>query len=518
MNSQILASALACLIAASALPFASAQDFIIFEGEGNWNDDDRWDLGVPGDGSIAVINGDCTITEDTATQNSLNPRHVIIGEFEEGTLRVTGGTLSGAHGGGGGQGIHVGVGDGGVGTLIIEQGAAFRSQGGGMVVRIGDEDGGEGTVIVGGELLNYKFFEIINGTLEMLPTGVNAKFNEANPSFIGPDGTLSFVIDGPNVGPLKRADGTAGLQVDIDSDADLQITLGGDFSIGDSWTLMEYSVLSGEFGQGTNFTNEQGYTFSVDYGSGNDSSLVLTLTSDEERPNVTSFTATPAAASSGEAVTLTWDVDKFTTLSISNGVGDVTASGAQGSVVVNPTETTTYTLTVDFDDVIVTQDVTVVVDALPEVLAFAAAPDVVAPGSGATLTWNTAGATDVSIAPGIGAVGATGSMSVMPTETTTYTLTATNSTGEVTADAIVTVDAIAASLIRQYDAGAEGQTDGAWLDSIAFRNYDMKNMELVDITEETSNTTLTKAFRILGSTNDTGGDNGDGFPSGGRFV
>ena len=511
MNSltrSLLLSAAAAIFLFQSGSVLIAQD-TIFEGEGNWNDDSLWDFGIPGDGSTAIVNGNCTITEDTAPQNSLNPSEIVIGDGTEGFLRVSGGTLSGAHGGS--RGIHVGRGDGGVGSLVIDQGASFRSQGGGMVVRIGDLDGGQGTVVVSGELLNFKFFELLNGTLEMMPTGVNAKFNQNDTlSVIGEDGTLSYVIDGTSVGPLKKADGTGGLVLDIEDGANLKITLGGDFKVGDSWTLMTYSELSGQFTQGETFTNQQGYTFTLDYGSGANSDMILTLTSEEGRPTISEFSATPSAAGSGDPVTLAWNVDKFTTLAIS-GVGDVTAMGAQGSVVVNPTETTTYTLTVDFDDVIVTQDLTVVVDALPVINSLTVAPTVTSPGQEATLSWNTAGATEITLAPGIGAVDAAGSMMVSPTETTTYLLTAKNTTGEVIEEVTLTVDAIAASLIRSYDAAGEGQTDGGWLDSILFRNYDMKNMELVTI-GESPNTNLTKAYQILSSTNDTGGDNGDGFP------
>jgi hypothetical protein len=345
----------------------------------------------------------------------------------------------------------------------------------------------------------------------MMPTGVNAKFNQNDTlSVIGPEGTLSFVTDGPNVGPLKKADGTGGLVLDIEDGANLKITLGGDFNVGDSWTLMSYSELSGQFSQKENFTNEQGYTFAVDYGAGANSDMVITLISEDERPTIAEFSATPSAVSSGEAVALAWNVNKFTTLNISS-VGDVTAMGAQGSMVVNPTETTSYTFTVDFDDVIVTQEVTVVVDALPVINALTVAPPITAPGQDATITWNTAGASEVTITPGIGAVESLGTATVSPTETTTYLITAKNATGEVTEEVTLTVDAIAASRIRSYHAAGEGQTDGGWLDSVAFRNYDMKNMELV-LAKESPNTSLTMAYQILGSTNDTGGDNGDGFP------
>jgi len=74
---------------------------LIFTGEGNWSDEDRWDVAIPGDGDIAVINGDAVISEDIASQNSLAPGRFEIGTSTTGNLTVAGGTLSGAHGGGG---------------------------------------------------------------------------------------------------------------------------------------------------------------------------------------------------------------------------------------------------------------------------------------------------------------------------------------------------------------------------------------------------------------------------------
>ncbi|MGY8690878.1 MAG: hypothetical protein ACKVHP_24460, partial [Verrucomicrobiales bacterium] len=69
-----------------------------FTGDGNWTDADLWDDGVPADNSSAIVNGNAVITEDIAAQNSQNPSRVDVGNGAVGSLTVSGGTLSGAHG------------------------------------------------------------------------------------------------------------------------------------------------------------------------------------------------------------------------------------------------------------------------------------------------------------------------------------------------------------------------------------------------------------------------------------
>ena len=61
-------------------------------------------------------------------------------------------------------------------------------------------------------------------------------------------------------------------------------------------------------------------------------------------------------------------------------------------------------------------------------------PPTIDRGQSATLTWNTANATTVSIDHGIGVVAASGAITVSPTLTTFYTLTATGTTGAVIGD------------------------------------------------------------------------------------
>lgn len=69
-----------------------------------------------------------------------------------------------------------------------------------------------------------------------------------------------------------------------------------------------------------------------------------------------------------------------------------------------------------------------------------ASPDTVDKGQSTTLTWQTTNATDVSIDNGVGAVQASGSQQVSPTDSTTYTLTAKGEGGSQTATARVTVN------------------------------------------------------------------------------
>ncbi len=75
------------------------------------------------------------------------------------------------------------------------------------------------------------------------------------------------------------------------------------------------------------------------------------------------------------------------------------------------------------------------------VIQFSADPSAIERGNAATLNWTVSDATDISIAPGVGAVSARGSRQVFPTDTTTYTLTAKGPGGTETATATVNVTA-----------------------------------------------------------------------------
>src|SRR5467141_1643148 len=70
-----------------------------------------------------------------------------------------------------------------------------------------------------------------------------------------------------------------------------------------------------------------------------------------------------------------------------------------------------------------------------------ASPTSVNKGESATLSWNSTDATQLSIAPDVGAVTAQGSTKVTPSDTTTYTITASGPGGSASATATVSVNA-----------------------------------------------------------------------------
>jgi hypothetical protein len=74
----------------------------------------------------------------------------------------------------------------------------------------------------------------------------------------------------------------------------------------------------------------------------------------------------------------------------------------------------------------------------PIITSFEANPAIIEPGGTSMLSWNVVNATSLSIAPGIGTVTGTNKQ-VSPTVTTKYTLTASNSAGNTTAELWVTV-------------------------------------------------------------------------------
>jgi hypothetical protein len=155
-------------------------------------------------------------------------------------------------------------------------------------------------------------------------------------------------------------------------------------------------------------------------------------------PNISSFTAGPSSISSGSSSILAWSTSGATSLSIDQGIGTVTGVTSR---VVTPSGTTTYTLTATNGSGSVTQSVTVTVTtaALPVITSLTASPSSIYPKQSSMLSWNTSGATSLSIDQGVGMVTGTTSKSVTPSSTTIYTLTATNSNGSVTAKTTVTI-------------------------------------------------------------------------------
>ena len=75
----------------------------------------------------------------------------------------------------------------------------------------------------------------------------------------------------------------------------------------------------------------------------------------------------------------------------------------------------------------------------PPSASIGASPSSIILGNSSTLFWSTSGVTSASISPGIGGVSTSGSRTVSPSSTTTYTLTASGPRGTVTRQTTVTV-------------------------------------------------------------------------------
>jgi hypothetical protein len=99
---------------------------------------------------------------------------------------------------------------------------------------------------------------------------------------------------------------------------------------------------------------------------------------------------------------------------------------------------------------------------MPAITAFAADPANISAGAGSTLSWQSAGATSITITPGnFTSNAANGSMNVNPTATTTYILTASNASGSITSTATVTVNTAGKPTISSFGASPSGITPGA---------------------------------------------------------
>ncbi len=147
-------------------------------------------------------------------------------------------------------------------------------------------------------------------------------------------------------------------------------------------------------------------------------------------PNIASFSASATTITAGTAITLNWGaVTGAESAEIDQGIGGVETPGSR---VVNPTTTTTYTLTAKCGANVRTAKVTITVNpapvacsGMPVITMFSAANTSIKAGTSTTLNWGlVSNADSVEINQGIGGVATPGSASISPITNTTYILTA----------------------------------------------------------------------------------------------
>jgi len=171
-------------------------------------------------------------------------------------------------------------------------------------------------------------------------------------------------------------------------------------------------------------------------------SVTVVVTATSLRPTAT-FTASASLVKFGEVVTLGWEVKNDITSVNLEGVGFMTKSGAY---VIAPATTTTYTLTVVGPGGTTVEQVTVVViqpPVKPKIASFTTSVSSITAGAGESvkLSWEVLNNPTSVTLSGIGSVATSGSFTVTPTQTTTYTLIAIGSGGTVQQDVQVFVTA-----------------------------------------------------------------------------
>ncbi len=152
--------------------------------------------------------------------------------------------------------------------------------------------------------------------------------------------------------------------------------------------------------------------------------------------------ASPATVARGQFTTISWSAPNATSVTISPDPRDSEETGPlapSGTLFTVPASTTTYVLTATTaSGATASQPVTVAVSAAT--VDFNAGPPSIAPGTSTTLQWNAQNIRSFQI-DGVGTFDSpTGSVTVSPSATTTYTATATDIAGVQTHhSAIVTV-------------------------------------------------------------------------------
>jgi len=181
--------------------------------------------------------------------------------------------------------------------------------------------------------------------------------------------------------------------------------------------------------------------------------------------SINSFTASPTSITSGGSSVLNWSIDGCLSAVISQSVGSVNIYG--GSKQVWPTQTTTYILTaIGSTGGEQTRAVTIYVNQISNncsINSFTASQTSITKGGSSVLNWNTSDCTSVIISNLGYSVPVSGSQQVWPTNTTTYTLTATGSNGGVqTRSVTVSVDNNNNSVCRivNFDASDTSIEDG----------------------------------------------------------
>lgn len=181
-------------------------------------------------------------------------------------------------------------------------------------------------------------------------------------------------------------------------------------------------------------------------------------------PVISSFTASASHVHAGEMVTLSYQVQGATALTIVDQNGATVATPtdlAQGTATVTPTETSFYLLKASGEGGKDSAFVQVAVDAELKDLFLIAVPREVDPGQTVTLMWSALHGTNIRLSDDSGAalsMAETGTLELTPTRSTRYTLSAKGPSGTLMQDVTVTVHPLITSFTADPAAAKPGGT------------------------------------------------------------
>ena len=225
---------------------------------------------------------------------------------------------------------------------------------------------------------------------------------------------------------------------------------------------------------------------------------LFTVVAGADLPKIVSFAASDSVIGAGSPTTLSWETAKAEKITITPEVGDVTEQSVNGagSIMVTPTQSTTYTLSVEGNGQTLTSELLVIVGA-PIIESFEVdGPSLISQGSEAMLIWEVLGSTALSIDNGVGDVTGTNQTTVSPNTDTAYTLSATNEFGTSTAQATILVSALPVPS-NAFIASGEDNDDTIWVDPIDSNDWNLTDAELrTDVVSEGTN--ITAAYALIG--------------------
>src|SRR4030095_6469831 len=142
--------------------------------------------------------------------------------------------------------------------------------------------------------------------------------------------------------------------------------------------------------------------------------------------------AKPGMITPGQEARLEWKAQNADTVRIEPDIGEVPAIGSRR---VAPTKSVSYVITAKGPGGSASEKVDIVVESapvpvkVPPTVALLARPEKIKPGQPALIEWKAQNADEVRIEPGIGEVPATGSRTVTPSNSVSYVITATETSG-----------------------------------------------------------------------------------------